>query len=38
MKTLTVLFCLGVPLMSADKKSLTKEKSAKAIEKTLQQP
>jgi len=32
MKTLTVLFCLGVPLMSADKKSLTKEESAKVIE------
>ena len=29
---LTVLFCLCVPLMAADKKALTKEQSAKVIE------
>ena len=32
----TVLFCLCVPLMAADKKPATKEESAKVIEKTLQ--
>ena len=32
MKILTVLFCLCVPLMGADKKPLTKEESEKFIE------
>ena len=39
---LTVLFCLCVPLMGADKKPLTKEESAKVIEaairKSLKKP
>ena len=35
MKILTVLFCLCVPLMGADKKPLTKEESAKAIEAAI---
>ena len=42
MKILTVLFCLCVPLMGADKKPLTKEESAKVIEaairKSLKKP
>ena len=37
MKTLTVLFCLCVPLMAADKKSLTKEESAKIIEAEIRE-
>ena len=35
MKILTVLFCLCVPLMGADKKPLTKEESAKVIEAAI---
>jgi Leucine-rich repeat (LRR) protein len=35
MKTLTVLFCLSVSLMGADKKPLTKEESAKVIEAAI---
>ena len=36
MKTLfTVLFCLGLPLIGADKKPLTKEESAKVIEAAI---
>ena len=42
MKILTVLFCLCVPLMAADKKPATKEESAKVIEaairKSLKKP
>ena len=32
---ITVLFCLCVPLMGADKKPLTKEESAKVIEAAI---
>jgi len=35
MKILTVLICLCVPLMAADKKPLTKEESAKVIETAI---
>jgi len=35
MKILTVLICLCVPLMGADKKPLTKEESAKVIEAAI---
>ena len=35
MKILTILFCLSVPLMAADKKPATKEESAKAIEAAI---
>jgi len=31
----TVLFCLGLPLIGADKKPLTKEESAKVIETAI---
>ncbi len=37
MKILTVLFCLCVPLMGADKKPLTKEESAKVIEAAIRE-
>ena len=35
MKIFTILFCLSVPLMAADKKPATKEESAKAIEAAI---
>ena len=39
---LTILFCLGLPVMGADKKPLTKEQLAKVIEaanrKSLNKP
>ena len=34
-KLLTVLFCLSLPLIGADKKPLTKEESAKIIETAI---
>ena len=37
MKILTVLFCLCVPLMGADKKPLTKEESVKVIEAAIRE-